>query len=162
MTITPPLLLTALALMAPGVERCPALEAAHAALLESSFTCVRHLTVELNGDLKAREVTRLTYRAGELKRETLEKELLDDNVVLEEGDEESALAVPFDCDRLERVGEGALELTNPAGTEKVVFAWNRASGALRPLRWTNNETERFLWKKFVIEAVAEYRDFRWE
>jgi hypothetical protein len=26
----------------------------------------------------------------------------------------------------------------------------------------NNETKRFLWKKLVIEAAAEYKDFVWK
>jgi len=155
----PVLLILAVALIKPSEEECLVLQAAHQALLKSSFTCERHFTLKLNGELKVREVTRLTYSKGELTRATLEKEVFDESLVLEEGEVEAALELPFDCHRLERVEAGVFELSNADGTEKVIFVWDRGDNVLRPSLWINNETKRFLWKKFAIEAVAEYKDF---
>ncbi len=147
MTNWPLLLLLAVALMKPGEEECLVLQAAHQALLKGSFTSERHFTLKLNGELKVREVTRLTYSDGELTRETLEKEVLDESLVLEEGEAEAALELPFDCHRLERVEEGLFELSHADGTERVLFVWARGNSVLRPSHWINNETKRFLWKK---------------
>ncbi len=148
--------------MAPGEEECVVLQAAHQAFLKSSFTFEQHSTLTLNGELKMREVSRLTYSDGELTRETLEKEVFDESLVLEDGESEAALELPFDCHRLDLVEKGLVALSNSDETEKVVFVWDRENGVLRPSRWINNETKRFLWRKFVIEAVADYRDFAWE
>lgn len=155
-------ILAAAAPLALGAEECSSLEVAHEELLKSSFVCERHFTLKMNGDLKVREVARVTYSDGEVVRETLEKRILSDNLILEERSEESALTVPFDCTLLESIDEGLVELSNAEGTERVVFAWDRANRVLRPIRWKNNEAKRFLWKKFVIEAVVEYKDFAWE
>lgn len=155
------LLLAAAVLAAPGGQDCARLEAAHEVLLGSSFTVVRHFTVSLNDALKVREMTRLAYDGGELSRETLEREVFDDNVVLEEGEDETALAVPFACERLEELEAGRYVLSSADETERVTFEWSEERGALRPLSWENQESKRLLFKRFVIEAVAEYRDFEW-
>lgn len=144
---------------APTEDVCLQLETAHSALLGSSFTTTRHFTLRLNGELKMREVARLTYADGKLTKELLEKEVLDDSLVLEEGAGEAMLDLPFDCSRVEFVDEATVKLHNPDRTESVLFVWNSADGTLRPSLWENNETERFLWKKFVISAVAEYKKF---
>lgn len=144
---------------APTEDECLHLQAAHGTLLGSSFTAVRHFTLKLNGELKMREVTRLTYADGKLTKVVLEKEVFDDSLVLEDGVGDAMLDIPFDCSRVELVDEATVRLRKPDGTENVVFAWNSANGTLRPRLWENNETERFFWKKFVISAVAEYKNF---
>lgn len=161
MTAWPILFLSAMLQMAPDLDGCSILEAAHQSLLESSFSTERHFTFRLNGELKVREVTRLTYENGKLTRKTIEKEVFDDGIVLEEGEDEAALVLPFECSRLKWVDERTVELSNSAGTEKVSFIWDGASGTLRPALWINNEVARFLWKKFKIESVAEYKVFEW-
>ena len=103
-----------------------------------------------------------SYAEGELKQETLEKEVLDGGLVLDPGEGESALAVPFACDRVERLADDRYELISPDGTERVVFLRNAdGDGALQPVSWRSDESTRLLWKKLVIEAVAEYRNFEW-
>ncbi len=82
-------------------------------------------------------------------------------MVLEEGDRESALELPFACERLNRLDAQRYELSSSDGTEKVVFALSDDGRVLRPVSWHNHEKKRFLFKKFEIEAVAEYRDFAW-
>ena len=73
----------------------------------------------------------------------------------------SALTVPFDCTRLEQISNGDYELVSPDGAERVVFELGDGETTLRPVRWTNEETVRFLWKKLEIQAVATYRDLEW-
>lgn len=150
-----------LAAVPRGSAICTELEAAHRALLEGSFSVERQLSLTINGEPKLRELVRLTYHAGKLQRQTLSRELLDDSLVLEEGEEESALALPFACERLMARGEGRWELASADGTETVLFAGGIGQGSLRPLRWRSAERTRFLWKKLAIEAVADYREFAW-
>ena len=116
----------------------------------------------INGELKARQTTRMTYDDGSLKREVLSEELLDKNLVLDEEEVLSVLTLPFDCARLTKNPDGRYELTSANHAEKAVFELREAELALRPLRWTNTETVRFLWKKLEIEAVAMYHDFAWQ
>ena len=122
----------------------------------------RHFTLKVNGELKAREISRLTYSDGELEQEIIEKEVLDKKFVLESDEELSALAVPFSCDRVERLADDRYELISPDGKEWVVFLRGAdGEGALQPVSWRNDDSVRFLWKKFLFEAVAEYREFEW-
>ena len=152
-----------LTMMAPGAQECRDAEAAHAALLTGSFSVERRFTLTLNGKLKVRKLVHLQSTDGELTRETLEVEKYDSKLVLEEGEGDAILEIPFACDRLEHLDDGSLRLTSPDGTEKVVFAWSaEREGALEPVSWRSDETARFLWKKFVIEAVAQYENFVWE
>lgn len=151
------------ALMAPGAEECSSVEAAHRALLKSSFSAERSFSLMLNGELKAREVSRVTYSDGELAKEIIEHELLDDNLVLDEGEGEAALRLPFACERLNQLESGAYELSSLDGTEKAVFVWSKGKpGILEPISWQATERKRFLWKKLVIEAEIEYRNFAWQ
>ena len=143
----------------PTEDECLHLQTAHSTLLGSTFTTIRHFTLKLNGELKMREVTHLTYADGKLTKVLLEKEVFDDSLVLEEGAGDAMLELPFDCSRVELVDEATVQLHNPDRTENVTFAWNSVEGTLQPSLWENNETERFLWRKFVISAVAEYKDF---
>ena len=46
--------------------------------------------------------------------------------------------------------------------EWVVFLRGAdGEGALQPVSWRNDDSVRLLWKKFLFEAVAEYRVFEW-
>lgn len=149
----------AAALLAPGGLDCEAVRRAHQTLLEASFTTERRMTMQLNGKLKARVVDRLSYDSGRIERETLSKEIFDKRLRLEEG-EGASFAIPFACERLERRDE-TFVLASKDGKEKVFFVLDPDRGALRPVRWQNREIERFLFKKFVIEADLEYGEFTW-
>ena len=139
------------------------MEAAHATLRGGSFSVDRRFTLKLNGKLKARGLVRLKSTDGVLTRETLEMERYDDRLVLDEGDGDAILEIPFACERLERLDDGSFQLTSADRTERVVFVWSAGrEGALEPVSWRADETDRFLWKKFVVEAVAQYENFVWE
>ena len=154
-------LAAALMLAAPGSEECSTIQAAHQALLESSFTAERHFTLVMNGELKARQKSRVTYSDGQLATETLSQELLRKNLVLEEEDTLSVLTLPLDCQRLVRTADGRFELTSADETEKAIFELRDGEEALRPVSWSSNERVRFLWRKLQIEAMVTYRDFSW-
>lgn len=154
-------LLASVALIAPGSRECADLEAAHGALLTSSFSMERRFAVKMNGKLKVRETARFLYADGELTKETVEREVLDRSLVLDEGNELAALELPFSCERLARTEEGRYELSSADGGETVVFIRDRDRGALQPIAWRSTERTRFLFRKLVIEATAEYGSFDW-
>lgn len=129
------------------------IEEAHTAFLDSSFVAERHFTVSLNGELKLREITQLAYSDHLLSMDVIEREVLDSKLVLEEGEGEPILDLPLECDRIE-VADGEVKLDSVDGTETVVFAFDPEAVALRPLRWVNRESTRFLFKKLEIEATA--------
>ena len=155
-------LLSVSTILGPTAEECLVLETAYNALQRSSFSAERHFTLKLNGELKMREIARLTYTAGTLTKTLLKEEIFDDGLVLEEGDGEAMLDLSFDCARVDIVDDGNVQFHNADKTEKVVFAWDSTKGTLRPVLWEISETHRFQRKKFVIESMAEYKKFKWE
>ncbi len=115
----------------------------------------------MNGKLKMRETARFLYAAGELTKEKVEREVLDRHLVFDEGHELAALELPFSCERLARTEDGRYELSSADGNETVLFDWHRERGPLRPIAWRSTERTRFLFKKLLIEATAEYGSFDW-
>lgn len=154
-------LLISASLLSPAAETCSDLEAAHQAFLDSAFTAERHFTVVMNDKLKVREVARLNYANGELTTETIEREVFDKNIELDPGNGEWSLEIPFDCERTTPMEADRFELKSADGKESVVFLFDRDRGILRPLSWKSTDKTRFLWKKYVIHATAEFRQFEW-
>jgi len=155
------LLLISASLLSPGSEACSDLEAAHRAFLDSAFTAERHFTVIMNDKLKVREVVRLNYAKGELTTETVEKEVFDKNIELDPGNGELSIQIPFDCERVTQIAAGQFKLMSADGKDSVVFFFDRERGMLKPLSWESTDKTRFLWKKYVILATAELKDFEW-
>lgn len=118
--------------------------------------------MSVNGKLKKRELAHLAYSAGELETEVLDEEVLSKNMVFEGGEgKDFALDADFSCDRLRRIAGGRIELASDDGLEVVVFELDEERGALRPVNWSLDTTERFLFKKFVVAGRAEYSSFEW-
>ncbi|MDH3588569.1 MAG: hypothetical protein OEQ74_04125, partial [Gammaproteobacteria bacterium] len=65
-------------------------------------------------------------------------------------------SVPFACDRLRRNEQGRFELEAPEDPEIVVFEYDADNAVLLPLSWNFDAKERFLFKKFHIQAQAIY------
>ena len=149
------------ALVAQTPEECSAVRQAHERLLEGSFEVERTFRLSVNGDLKNREVARLTYSAGELETEVVEYEAFSKMWVHENEGKDFVLEIRFSCERLEAAGEGRYELTSEDGSEVAEFELGDESGALRPVAWRSDETARLLFKKFAISARAEYSGFEW-
>jgi hypothetical protein len=149
-------------LMAQTFEECLTVGRAHEALLEDSFEVERTFRLSVNGNLKNREVARLTYSSGKLETEVVEYEAFSKTWVHENEGKDFVLEIGFACERLEAVGEGRYELTSEDGLEVAEFELGDESGALRPVTWRTDETARLLFKKFAIAARAEYSDFEWK
>ena len=149
------------ALVAQTLEECSAVRQAHERLLEGSFEVERTFRLSVNGNLKNREVARLTYSAGELETEVVEYEAFSKMWVHENEGKDFVLEIRFSCERLEAAGEGRYELTSEDGSEVAEFELGDESGALRPVAWRSDETARLLFKKFAISARAEYSGFEW-
>lgn len=140
--------------------QCPSLETAHERFLAGSFALERHFRFSVNGKLKRREVAKLAYAQGVTDIEVLEIEILSKGLVLD-GEGDPVIDLVFSCARLEGLGANRFALTSEDGTETAIFALDSERNALRPIRWRLMTTERFLFKKFEIEGVAEYGDFEW-
>ncbi len=150
---------SAVAALTPG--ECSVVSRAHERLLESSFQTERTFTLTVNGDLKNREVARLSYSAGELETEVLEYEARSKMWVYENEGRDFVLEASFGCDRLEAAGGSRYELTSEDGSEVAEFELEDESGTLRPIAWRSDETARVLFKKFAISARVVYADFEW-
>lgn len=149
-------------LVALTPEECATIGRAHERLLESSFEVERTFSMSVNGNLKKREVARLTYSAGELATEVVEDEVLSKVMVFESDGKDFVLEIRFACDRLEGTGEGLYELASEDGLEVAEFELEDATGALRPVAWRLDTTERFLFRKLVMAGRAQYSGFEWK
>ncbi len=144
-----------------SADQCATVAAAHSRFREGSFAVERLFRMSVNGNLKKREVAHLVYADGELETEVLEEEVLSKGMVFEGEGKDFALESGFSCDRVEADGEGRFELTSEDGLEVIEFLMDEDQGALRPVSWRLDTTERFLFKRFVIEGRVEYSDFEW-
>ena len=143
-------------------EECAEASRAHANLREASFSVERSFRMSVNGKLKKRELAQLAYSAGELETEGLDEEVLSKNMVFEGGEgKDFALDADFACERVRGIDGGRIELASEDGLEVVVFELDRERNALRPVSWSLDTTERFLFKKFVVDGRAEYSSFVW-
>jgi hypothetical protein len=149
------------ALVGLSPAECPPIEEAYHELEASSFEVLRTFRFTVNDNLKRRELARLRYTGGELETEILEQETLSKTMVFEPDETDLALEVGFACERVEDLGEGRFAVASEDGTERAVFALDSERGALRPESWRLETSERLLFKKFVLEGVAEYEGFRW-
>ena len=134
---------------------------AHDRFLQSSFEVERTFRMSVNGNLKKREVARLRYSEGELETVVLEDEVLSKAMVFEGEGKDFALEFEFDCERLEALGDGRYALTSQDGLEIAEFDLDEETGALVPVAWRLDTTERFLFKRFVMEGRVEYSGFEW-
>lgn len=141
-------------------SECPPLESAHERFVTGSFALERTFLFKINGALKRREVANLAYTDGALKIEVLEEETLSKGLAID-GEGDPVLDLAFSCARLEALGEGRFALTSEDGTETATFLLDAERQALRPVEWRFGTTERFLFKKFEIEGLADYADFEW-
>ena len=149
------------ALVGLSPDQCSSVAEAHQKLLDSSFSVERQFRMSVNGDLKKREVARLFQSEGQLETEVLEDEVLSKNMVFESEGKDFALDSEFTCGRVRSLDDGRWELASEDGLETVVFEMDEDRNALRPVAWTLDTTERFLFKKFVVEGRVEYSNFEW-
>ena len=152
----------ALMLIAPPTpETCVTLQAAYDNLLGSSFTVERTMTVNMNGKLKAREVSRLEYADRQLVTEQIELDLRDKNMVIEPTNSDAALEARLVCDLVEDLGENRYKVRTKEGEEELELILDVQRNALIPAAWRSREKARFLWKKFIIETEVTYGSFAW-
>ena len=144
--------------LAPG--ECRPLEEAHERFLASGFTATRSLQFSLNGQLKRREVARMSYSAANVDVIVVEEEVLSKNIVIE-GEGDPLIDLEFSCSRLEALGRNRFVLRSEDGTETATFVLEPERRVVRPESWRLAETERFMFKKFEIEGAASYEDFGW-
>jgi len=149
-------------LVALTAEECSTAQGAHEKLLESSFEVERTFRMTVNDDLKKREVSLLSYSAGELETEVLEDEVHSKILVFDTEDEDFVLELPFACERLVEPAPGRYELTSEDGLEVAEFELDVEAGALRPVAWRLDTTARFLFKKLVMAGRVEYSGFEWK
>lgn len=150
------------ALVAMTPDECATVQRAHERLLNSSFEVERTFRMSINGNLKKREVTLLTYSAGELETEVIEDEVHSKILVFDSEGEDFVLEIEFACERLEEVGDGRYELTSEDGLEVAEFELDDETDALRPVTWRLDTTARLLFKKLVMEGRTEYSGFEWK
>jgi hypothetical protein len=155
-------LFTLLLLPVPTPEKCVALQSAYEKLLASSFTVERRLTVNMDGKLKVREVSRLEYTDGRLVIERLELDLRDKNMVIEPTQSDAALEARLACDFIEDLGNDRYKVRTKEGAEELEFIVDTGRDALIPTVWRSREKKRFLWKKLIIEAEVIYGSFEWQ
>ena len=111
----------------------------------------------LNQKPVSREVVQLNYKAGELAIETIEEDVFDKRIIMD-GEGDMAADSSFSCDRVTRNAEERYELESDEDPERVIFDYDRDNKVLLPVRWEFAETARFLFKKFHIQAHADYRN----
>lgn len=151
----------ALATAAASPQDCSTATSAFERLLDGSFEVERTFRMSVNGNLKRREVVTLTSSGGEFEIEVLEDEVLSKSMVFEDGGKDFMLAFEFDCERLRVTRGGNFALISEDGLEVAEFRMDEKARALVPVSWRLDTTERFLFKKFVIEGRAEYTAFSW-
>ena len=156
------LLLACPALLAQTPAECSAVQQAHELLLQGSFEVERTFRLSVNGELKNREVARLTYSAGRLETEVVEYEAFSKIWVYENEGKDFVLDIGFDCERLAAAGEGRYKLTSEDALEVAEFEFDVEAGVLRLVAWQTDDSARFLFKKFVITGRVEYSDFEWK
>ena len=115
----------------------------------------RHFAATINKKLAIRELVQLEYAAGELDIKEIQKEHLNKSVQIG-GEGDMVVDSIFSCDRLIRNAEGRYELASAEDPERIIFDYDADSGVLLPLRWEFEEKARFLFKKFHIQAHADY------
>jgi hypothetical protein len=136
---------------------CEALGRAHAAFLDGCFTATRQFEVTLNQKLAIRELARLDYAAGKLAVEVIEEEHPNKGIQIG-GAGDMAIDSTFGCDRMVRNETGLYELESDEDPERVVFDYDADNGVLLPQRWEAEQKARFLFKKYHIQASADYSD----
>ncbi len=154
-------MLVLLLLSAPAPEMCVTLRTAYDNLLASSFTVERTMTVNMNGKLKAREVSRLDYSNRQLVTEQLELDLHDKNMVIEPTQSDAALEASLVCELVEDLGKNRYKVHTKDGAEELEFILDTRRNAVIPAAWRSREKARFLWKKFIIETEVIYGSFEW-
>ena len=154
-------ILTLLLFPAPTAEKCVTLQSAYEKLLRSSFTVERHMTINMNGKLKVREVSRLDYTDGQLVTERLELDLRDKNLVIESTQSDAALEASLACDLVEDLGNDRYKVRTKDGAEELELIVDTRRDALIPAVWRSREKARFLWRKLIIETEVIYSSFEW-
>lgn len=143
-------------------SECESIETRHAELLAGSFEVLREFRMSINGELKKRELVRVSFDNGAFETEILEEETYSKMLVLDGGGGDPALSIPFDCARLEQLEDevDGYRLTSEDGLEWVVFRRHEPTDTLAPTEWRLETVERFLFKKLEIRGEASYSDFR--
>jgi len=161
-------LLLSVSLLAPGTaaaavtaEECTALTEAYQRLRAGAFEVQRIFTLTVNDDQKNREVAQLSYAAGELETQVLEYKPRSKMFVYENEGKDFILEIQFACERIEVAGQGRYELRSKDGLEVAELEMDGRAGAFRLVGWRSDDTARFLFKKYIIKARAEYSNFQW-
>ncbi len=134
---------------------CEALGRAHAAFLDGCFTAHRQFEATINQKLAMRELARLDYAAGELAIEVIEKAHPNKGIQIG-GEGDMTIDSTFSCDRMVRDEAGRYELQSDEDPERIFFDYDADNGVLLPQRWEFEQKARFLFKKFHIQAHADY------
>lgn len=136
---------------------CEILRHAHGALINGCFTARRDFEATINQKLAMRELAQLDYTAGKLEIEVIEKEHPNKGIQIG-GEGDMAIDSEFSCDQITRIEAGRYELQSAEEPERIIFDYDAGNGVLLPLRWEFEQKARFLFKKFHIQAHADYSD----
>lgn len=166
-----------LALISAGLNpaQCDAFTAAHERLLNGTFRVERHVEMTVDGEPKYRSVQELTYADGEMNKELVSEEHLDDRISIRDGGSYPAFE-PMNCSAGYREGD---EYVFPAGDfvvragddpngkmpgDKgwVAFRIDGETGVAVPLRRWSEKKESYFFVTYEMRMAIRYEGFHWE
>ena len=133
---------------------CPSLRERYVALLATPFSVERDLTFRINGEVRAREVSLLTWNGRNLEKRLVSKEPRKATVDVT-GDPITSLR--FACEGWGESDGGELAFHSPEG-ETIVFRTDPAGGLI-PLRWEETQTVKVLFARRKVVATASFAKF---
>ncbi|NNF17116.1 MAG: hypothetical protein HKN70_10235 [Gammaproteobacteria bacterium] len=136
---------------------CKTLERAHSALVNGCFSTQRAIAITLNNKPVRTELARVHNVAGEITVDVIEQEVLDKRIEID-GQGDMVVESTFSCERMTRNAEGLYELESADDPQRITFELDEDNDVLLPLRWEFEEKARFLFKKFHIQAHADYSE----
>lgn len=140
---------------------CTEIARAHAALLSGCFSARREFTATINGKLAMRELSMIKYNQGALTVDVLEKEHPNKGIQIG-GEGDMVVDAVFACARFTRDSKDRYELVSADEPERVTFDYDADNGVLLPLRWEFEERARFLFKKYHLQAHADYSEVSYD
>jgi hypothetical protein len=129
--------------------------------LSSSFTLERHLTVFVDGELKASEVARIDYAGGKVTRTVASQEFAQGKKMEVDVQGDPAVKLEFACQRFESVADNHYRYRSEGGDEEILFELDLERRALKPLSWSATQTVKFLFLKKTLRLNGENYKFQW-
>src|SRR5437764_345304 len=116
---------------------CDQLKSSYQHLVSSSFRMERHLTVLVDGEQRAQEISRIDYADGKVTRTVQKQELAGDKKMEIDIQGDPAVKLKFDCRSFQPLANDRYRFrsTDEKGEEEIVFALDPQRGALVPLSW---------------------------